>query len=267
MKLPTFMKGITFACALTAITCPSLLANAVSGSFDIGGSSATITQTALVFNCTPGITNAPCPPGSPGNFVVSVATGADFTPYVGEGGYVKNLSEGTTPLNTVFSDPNWLTFFTGPVPIPDIALDLQFIDLGLDPQTNCLAPPAPGQTCTPIIPALIGAPNDPTGLSSFNLQNLANGGSSASFTVEGTARRISTGETSKFSGTFTAALDVPYQTALSQILAGIPFTHTDNASFIITITPEPNLVFPLLFGSLLAVFLAGRYRRQQSSKP
>jgi hypothetical protein len=267
MKLPTFMKGITFGCALTAITCPNLLANAVSGSFDIGGSSATITQTALTFNCAPGITNAPCLPGSPGNFNVTVATGADFTPYVGEGGYIKNLSEATTPLNTSFLLTNWLTFFTGPVPIPDIALDLRFIDLGIDPQTNCLAAPVAGQTCTPIIPALIGSPNDAAGLSSFNLQNLANGGSSASFTVEGTARRISTGETSNFSGTFTAALDVPYQTALNQILAGQPFTHADSASFIITITPEPNLIFPLLFGSLLVVLVAGRYRTQQVPKP
>ncbi len=266
MKLPTFVKGITFACALTAFNCPSLLANAVSGSFDIGGSSATITQTSLTFNCTPGITNAPCPPGSPGNFDVTVATGADFTPYVGEGGYLQNLSEATTPLNTPFLLTNWLTFFLGPVVPPDIALDLRFIDLGIDGQADCTLAPAPGQTCTPIIPALIGSPNDAAGLSSFNLQNLANGGSSASFTVRGTARRISTGETSNFNGTFTAALDVPYQTALQMILNGIPFTHADDASFVLTITPEPNLVFPLLFGGLLVVFVAGRHRKQQVSK-
>jgi hypothetical protein len=258
MKLPTLLSGLTFALTLALTNSGALLANGYSGSFDIGGSSANVTQTGVSFNCDASISTAPCVPGGPGNFAVNAATG-DLTPYLGEGGYIKNLSEATTPLNTPFLLSNWLTFFTGPVLVPDLALDLRFINLGIDPQTDCTAAPAVGQLCTPIIPALVGAPNDPQGLSSFNLQNLSNGGSSASFTVTGTARKLSTGELSSFTGTFTASLDTPYQVALQQILSGQPFTHTYGVSFRLTPIPEPGFGLPVLFGCLLA-FFARRYR-------
>ncbi len=256
-------RVFTFACALTVMSCTSLLANAPSGSFDVGGSSATIGQTFLNFDCVPGILNAPqpCPAGT-GNFNVTVPVSGDFATYLGEGGYVKNLSEATTPLNTSFLLSNWLTFFTGPVATPDLALDLRFIDLGIDPHASCLTAPAPGQLCTPIVPALVGSPNDPLGLSSFNLQNLNGGGSSASFTVSGTVRRISTGETSPFNGTFTASLDVPYQTALKQILAGQPFSHAYSATFKLQTVPEPKPTLAVMFGCLL-VLSAARYRRKR----
>jgi hypothetical protein len=260
MNLSRLSRGITLSCVFATFP---LLAN-ISGSFDIGGSSATVGETSITFNCVAGIVFAPqpCPAGT-GNFHVTNAVGSSFTPYLSEGGYIQGLSEATTPLNTPFLLGNWLTFFTGPVVVPDIALDLQFNYLGIDSQADCLAAPAPGQTCTPIIPALVGSPNDPLGLSSFNLQNLAGGGSSASFSVAGMARQISTGQVSPFIGVFTAALDTPYQTALAQILAGEPFTHAYDASFQVSMVPEPGFGIPVLFGCLAV--LISSYRRRKAA--
>jgi hypothetical protein len=265
VKLSLLAPKLSIMLSLTAAASGTLFADVVTGSFDIGGSTATVAQTTIVFNCTNGLP-ASCPaPAGTGNFVVDSGTNAsgsavNLSTYFGEGGYIGNLSEATTPLNVPFLDANWLTFSGGPIATPDFALDLRFIDLGIDSQAACTLPAAVGQTCTPIIPSLVGSPGDPTGLSSFNLQNTING-FTASFSVSGTARELATGGTSAFTGTFTAVVDgESYQTALAQILANTPPTFTYTASFNLTAIPEPGYL-PMFAGfGILAIF-AGVYRK------
>jgi hypothetical protein len=229
-------------------------ATPVSGSFDIGGSSATVSALTLLFGCNPAIPNAPCPaPANYGNFAVTSATGADFTPYFGQGGYIHNLDQASQPLNTPFSLPDFIVFSGtagNPVLPPDIALDLHFIFLGIDPQAQCALPPAPGQNCTPIVPALV-SPSNPLGLSAFNLQNTQTG-STASFSVAGSARRISTGELSNFTGLFTAQFNVPFQDVLATFGTSGTVTNSYSSTFAVTIVPEPETA-GLVLGGLLIV--------------
>src|SRR5579864_4433125 len=187
--------------SLSMLISAPLSATPISGSFDIGGSSATVGALSLLFNCNSAIMTAPCPaPANYGNFSVTSGSGS-FAPYLSQGGYIHSLDNTAEPLNQNFNLANFIIFSGtagNPVMPPDIALDLHFIFLGVDGQSQCAAAPSPGQTCTPVIPALVTASN-PSGLSAFNLQNTQTG-SSASFSLSGTARRISTGETSNFTG-------------------------------------------------------------------
>jgi hypothetical protein len=263
MKFPLWIRSLLLALASMAVASRGLVADVIDGSFGIGGFSATVTEMGIDFQCTPGLSNASCPaPADTGNFLVDAGTG-NLVPYVGEGGYVGDFNELFTPLNTPILASNWLTFSSAPgnpVLPPTLALDLTFISLGTDSQADCSLPAAVSQTCTPVIPGLVGSPNDPTGLSSFNLQNTASG-FTASFSVKGIARNLTGGPSTNFTGTFTATVDgETYQTALSQIFSGTapPFTYT--ASFYMA-TPEPNYV-PLFVGLAMLAALAVIYRRR-----
>jgi len=227
------------------------LAIPINGTFDIaGGSNATVMATSLLFGCTPlSLANAPCPApgGSPpfGNFSTTTGT-LSFAGFATEGGYVQNLSQATTPLNQPFLLSNWIVFSGSagnPVIPADIALDLRFIFLGIDPTGlpgagPCGGAPSPGQTCTPIIPALVSAAN-PGGISPYNLQNIGGGGSTASFGVSGTARRISTGEVSNFTGLFTAQFPDSFQAELGNLTTSGAVSNSFSATFIVTSIPEP----------------------------
>ena len=259
--MPTrkFLQSLVTATALT-FTAPALsLAAPIFGELDIGGSSGTVAPLFLNFNCNSANTLAPCPaPANYGNFSTTGATNS-FAPYNTQGGDIHNLSQATTPLNQTFNLPNFLIFSGtagNPVIPPDIALDLHFIVLGVDPQATCTAAPTAGQTCTPAFAALVSAAN-PLGLSAFNLQNTQTG-STASFSVAGTARRISTGETSAFNGVFTAQFTVPYQTVLTQLASGT-VTNSYSATFLATPIPEPGTAALILGGAALVV--GSRIRR------
>ena len=244
---------------------PAALATPISGELDMSGSSATVGSLFLNFNCNAGITLAPCPaPAGYGNSSTTGGTGS-FAPYVTQGEYIHSLSQATTPLNQSFSLPNFLMFSNtagNPVAPPDIALDLNFIFLGVDAQAACLAAPAPGQTCTPAFAALV-TPANPGGLSAFNLQNTQTG-SSASFSVSGTARRISTGETSRFTGVFTAQFNVPYQTLLGELATAGSVTNSYSSTFEAAVVPEPASTALVLGGILVLLGRAGmrRFRRR-----
>ncbi len=256
--------SLVFSLGLVTLASP-LFAAPITGSFNFGGSSATVAATTLTFNCTNGISGATCPgPAGTGNFNVTGGTG-DLAGYVGQGGHIKHLDSTTTPANESFLLTDWLTFSnepTNPVASPNIALDLQFIYLGSSGQAQCFAAPAAGQTCTPQIPALVTAAN-PLGLSPYNLQNTPVG-STASFSVAGVARNTDTGELSNFFGTFTAPFDVSYQVVLSQLVSG---SISNAYSGTITLTaqppsevPEPETVSMLVAGGLL--MLVGGIRRR-----
>ena len=235
---------------ILTLATPSL-AIPVSGSFSIGGSSAEVGATFLNFVCNNALT-ASCPAGY-GNFVVTPPVSGSFIPYNGETGFIRNLSLATAPVNQNFSLPNFVIFDpAGTVVPPDIALDLNFIFTGVGGQANCLAAPAPGQTCTPIVPGLVTASN-PLGLSPFTLANTQTG-SSATFSVAGTARRISTGEISSFTGIFTAQFNQFYQEYLATIAAGGTITNSYSATFQATLLPVPEAsTITMLIGGLLLI--------------
>lgn len=241
----------SLAIAVLALSPTLVIASPITGSFDI--SNSTGVQVGLLFNnflCQTGITNAPCPaPPNYGNF--SETGIANFAGL--QGGYIHSLSEATTPAGGGFLLPNFIIFPSA----PNIALDLNNIFLGVDSPAGCAASPAaPGQMCTPQSAAFV-TPQDPTGLSPLNLQNLNGGGSSASFSVAGITRNVATGETSPFNGLFTAQFTVPYQTLLATVLSGGTITNSYSATFTVTAgVPEPGSIFMML-GGLLIVGGAG----------
>jgi hypothetical protein len=235
---------------ILTLATPSL-AIPVSGSFSIGGSSADVGATFLNFVCNAALTVS-CPAAS-GNFVVTTPVSGSFGPYLGDTGFIRNLNQGIAPISQPFSLPNFVTFDpAGTVLAPDIALDLTFIFTGVAGQAQCLAAPAAGQSCTPVIPALITAGN-PLGLSPFTLSNFQVG-SSATFSVAGTARRISTGEVSTFTGIFTAQFNEFYQVNLQKILDGQLVENSYSATFQAIAQPVPEATtISMLVGGLLLV--------------
>jgi hypothetical protein len=242
---------------ILTLATPSL-AIPVSGAFSIGGSSAAVGATTLNFVCNTTLTPA-CPAGY-GNFVVTAPVSGSFGPYINDQGFIANLSQATAPINQNFSLPNFVVFNpAGTVVPPDIALDLTFIFTGLGGQANCFAAPVPGQSCTPAIPALVTASN-PLGLSPFTLTNFQTG-SSAVFAVAGTARRISTGEVSAFTGLFTAQFNEFYQEYLPIIAGGGSVTNSYSATFEATLVPVPEASsITMVVGGLL--LLGGIVRRR-----
>ncbi|HET9216373.1 MAG TPA: hypothetical protein VFR18_05315 [Terriglobia bacterium] len=253
-----FRLMIALLAGVFALATPSL-AIPVSGSLSIGGSSAEVGATFLNFVCNNALT-ASCPAGY-GNFVVSAPVSGSFVPYNGDTGFIRNLSQATAPINQTFSLPNFVIFDpAGTVVPPDIALDLTFIFTGVGGQAQCGLAPAPGQTCTPAgIPGLITASN-PLGLSPFTLAN-TQVGSSATFSVAGTARRISTGEVSTFTGVFTAQFNEFFQEYLGTIASGGTITNSYSATFEATLIPIPEATsITLLVGGLLLI--GGLIRRR-----
>jgi hypothetical protein len=260
-------RRLIFAVAVLSmmllVPAPSF-ATQISGVLSIGGSSAEVGATFLNFLCNSTI-SASCPSGY-GNFLVSAPVSGSFTPYSGDNGFIHSLSQASQPANTPFSLANFLIFNpAGTVLPPDIALDLTFIFLGTQGQAQCLVGPVAGQNCTPALPTLITATN-PMGLSPFNLQNTQTG-STASFSLAGNARRISTGEISAFSGVFTAQFTVPYQTYLPTIASGGSVTNSYSATFNATTIPEPQTTALVLGGLLVLLGRVGmrRYNRGRLS--
>jgi len=243
--LVTGVAGISFA----LMTAPQIYGTPVSGTFDIAGlGGAQVGATTLTFSpCVPnaslgvtctGVTDS-------GSFGITGATG-DFGGLVGTGGYIHDLNSAAQPINQMFSLPNFITF-TG----SDIQLELQFIFTGVDPQASCLAAPAPGQTCTPVVPALV-TPANPGGLSPYNLQNTAGRGSTASFSVMGIANH-GDGEMNAFTGQFTAQFNVPYQTLLTELASGTLPRESYSATFTVTPIPEPGTASLFIGAGLILV--------------
>lgn len=243
-----------------ALATPSL-AVPVSGSFSIGGSSAEVGATFLNFICNAALTVS-CPAAT-GNFVVSPPVSGSFLgppSYLGDTGFIRSINMGIAPINQPILVPNFVTFNpAGTVLPPDIRLDLTFIFLGVGGQAQCAAAPAAGQTCTPTVPALVTAAN-PLGLSPFTLANLQVG-STASFSIAGTATRISTGEVSNFTGVFTAQFSEFYQQNLAVFAAGGTVENSYSATFQATpVTVPETASLTMLVGGLLLV--AGIVRRK-----
>ena len=263
---------VPLAIALVLMMPALSIAVPVDGTFAIGGSNATLSSTTVSFGCNAGLGLAPCPaPSNYGNFSTTVGTGS-LAPYTFQGGYIHNLSQATTPLNQSFLLPNFVIFSStagNPVLPPDIALDLTNIFLGTDGQAGCTSAPATGQLCTPAFPGLVSAAN-PLGLSELNFQNISMGGgligSTASFSVAGDARRISTGELSPFSGVFTLQFTVPFQTVLATMATSGSITNSFSATFsAVAPVPEPSSSWLLIAGLVFVAVYANWKRRAEVS--
>jgi hypothetical protein len=226
------------------------LASAFSGTLNITGG-AQIGATSITFACSVAYTPA-CPAGY-GNFSSpsSLVQAGDFVPYGDQFGLIANLDNTTEPGNTDFLLSNFLTFeSSATLASPDLALDLTYVALGAYGQAACAAAPAPGQTCTP---------DDE---SWFNLSNTATG-STISFSFSGSARTISTGEASGFTGTLTAQFNAPYQDVWAALGSGplpVSFAASITADPSIDTAPEPGSFLTTAAGVILC--LAGRYGRR-----
>ena len=177
---------------------------------------------------------------------------------MGGDGHSLNVSFAGQPPNTSFLYPNFLTFPSD----PDIALNLTFLSLGVDPLAQCVAPPATGQLCTPAFASLV-TPSNPLGLSPLNLENLPGGGSVASFAVAGQMLRISTGEISPYTGVYTTQFGVPYQFLLASMANGGSVTGTYSATFVTPVRDVPVPEPATLVLTAPAVFALYRRRRRR----
>lgn len=257
------------ALAFGALLLPeSSFATPVSGAFGIEGGGAGAVGFSLGFQCASGLGRAfPCPTVTSGNFLTTQGVG-DFSGYVGQGGFIESLNPTVAPPNQNVNVMNFITFASGgsnPVATPDIALDLNKVLLGVNGPADCAVAPSPGQKCTPQgIPALTN-PDNPLGLSVFNFQNTQTG-ATVSFSITGTARRISTGETSNFLGVFTANfIGTNYQALFQALNAGLTIQTPYSATFIVSaspVVPEPATL-SLALGGLLVLAGVGfrRFRR------
>lgn len=237
----TFRSSVVAPAGLLLLTPLITFATPITGTLNITGDSI-ITNTSLSFLCDIG--GVPCSTGTSGAARVTALSTGDFQQFGNDTAVVKDLSLATQPINAPFTLDNWITFN---VATPGVSITLNMILPGTFGQTDCLAAPAAGQTCTPVIPALV-TPANPQGLSPFNLSNTQSG-SIATFTLMGTAVNTNTGETSQvqgvFSETFTGSganplLNGSYQYELAQLVA----TGSVTAPFSATLTaiapvPEP----------------------------
>lgn len=238
------------------------LATPVTGTLNITGD-ATVGAVTLTFLCDI-LSAMPCPANS-GAFAVTgaAAQSGDFVALANTTGYIQSLNATTSPINSSFSLPNFLTFNA----TPDIVFDLSYIYAG----TGGACPPSGAGACTPMIPALVSASN-PSGLSPFNLANTAQG-SSASFTVAGDVRRVSTNEMSPFNGTFTAQFtntpgttDASVASILAQFAANGSITTSYSSTFVATAgnpVPEP-VTAGLMLGGLGLIAVARARRRART---
>ena len=205
-----------------------------------------------------------------GNFIITSAEGG-FVPYIGQGGYIHRLDNALQPLNTTTGPGlpllNWIVLSSSagnPVIPPNIAFDLTFLFLGSFTQVECGLAPAAGQECTPIIGGPLVTPDNPLGLSAFNLSNTTATTSTASFTALAIERNLTTGEEAPVVATFSAQFTVPFQTVLAQ-LSSAPFSITRSYSGTLEVSqiPEPQTT-TLLGGGLLILAGMGmrRFRRK-----
>ena len=237
--------GLLVSLALIAASGPAA-ASPITGTLNLSGT-FTIGANFLNFCATAG----PCPAASGNWNVPSIGTIDLLTPYADDpnGGLITNLTSVSEPVGTVLPG-NGVLFLTfapsGALPTPDIQFYVTEVFAGVGSSASCGAAPAPGQVCTP------------TG-SSVTLVNGAGGDSSATVTMQGLARRISTNEFDSLQMVFTSQFNTPFQSVLSTFGSSGTLTNTFSASFTAGDVPEP--VTSILMGSgLLALGLLRRRR-------
>jgi len=211
-NLTRLLLGAVVGAGLITVSA-SVHASPITGTLQLGGT-FTIGQTFLNFCATAG----PCP-GAPGNWNIPAnGTGDLAASYATDpnGGLITNLTSAAEPVGTLLPG-NGVLFLTfaasGALPVPDIEFYLTQVFAGVGTSAPCAASPAAGQVCTP------------TG-SSTTLVNGAGGNSSATITMQGLARRITTNEFSNLQMVFTSQFNTPYQSVLSTLAASGSVTNT-----------------------------------------
>jgi len=224
-NLNKLLLGLLTGAALIAVSVP-VAASPIAGTLQLGGT-FTIGIDFLNFCATAG----PCP-AAPGDWnVPGNGTGDLSNPYANDpnGGLIVNLNLATEPIGVVLpgNGVQFLTFApSGALTTPNIDFWLTEVFGGVGSLASCTAAPTPGQICTP------------SG-SSVTLVNGAGGDSSATITMQGLARNISTGQLSNLQMVFTSQFNTPFQNVLLALAANGSVTNTFSASFSATAVPEP----------------------------
>jgi len=235
---------ILFLSLLASGLSSTLSAAAIFGTFDMSGS-LTVTPTTITWtsDLLPGLT--------PNRFTLTAGTGS----FAVENGQdtINNLNIAAQPVGSTFPPTQFISFTVVPG-LP--TLDINMIYPGTSNATNCTAPPAVGQTCTP----------SNVGGSPFTFTNTpppTNIQSAAQFVFSG----VTSDGLSSWFGVFTSQFNVPYQTVLAAFSPGGAGFVTNSYSATITVTPNPAVPEPgpmVLLASgvgLLLISLGLRKRR------
>jgi hypothetical protein len=227
------IRRVLFLGAILSGLVSGLSASALSGTFDMSG---IISVTSSTISWTSDLS-----PFAPQTFTLTAGTGS-FSAEDGQNG-VADLNIATEPVGTSFAAIPFITFDVAPLP----ALELNFINAGIDGSAGCSASPAHGgQTCTPPNPG--GSP--------FNFQNLSATQSTASFIFSG----VTADGLSDWSAIFTSQFNnMSFQQVLATLAANNTVTNSYSAAVTVTpippvSTPEPTSALTLACGlGLLAV--------------
>jgi hypothetical protein len=228
---------ILIAVAVAVLVPLSVFGDPITGELAFTGD-VTATFTSLNFACGTGQT---CSSGQ-GTFTISADSTGTFAGLGGQNGHIMSISNSTTPPGSTVSLANFLTLTNGD------SFTLTELNIG----TGGTCPPAMGSTCTPTDPALI-SPSNPSGKTGTIFENTATG-SSAEFSVDAVATST-TGQTTDYTGTFSATFNGMSTSAVLAMLAGGGSISTPySATFTPvskTVVPEPGTASFMIAGFLI----------------
>ena len=230
------MKTKLLLIALGGLFCVGASAGVI-GSFDVNGGDGG--------NVAVGLTTIDWyPAGGPTGALVVVSGGTGI--FFGLGsttGTITDLDSTSQPVGVPFSLADFLVVLG----LPSWDWTAEFIFPGIYDATECGLAAAVGQTCTPF-------PTSP-----FNLVNTAGGGSTAGFSLRGTA--TDGVDLYGFTANFTTQFGVPFQDYLPGILQGTPAVSTWSGTVTVNDDiPEPATLF-LMSAGLIGLGLIRRVLR------